>query len=219
MAREEDQVMAVAAERQQAAERQELWISTPEEGAVIDLDVLQGHWTEAQYLRLTEHTNRLVEFTDGQLEVLPMPTDRHQVVLGFLLFALDPFIRQRGGTVLFSGLRLRIRRDKFREPDLLLLRDAKDARRRNDYWRGADWVAEVVSPDRPARDTVTKRLDYAEARIPEYWIVNPIDETVTVLVLDGDTYVEHGVFRRGERASAVCLEGFSVSVAEVFDAA
>ena len=117
---------------------------------------------------------------------------------------------------------------------MLLLRDARDARRRNDYWRGADWVAEVVSPDRPTRDTVTKRLDYAEARIPEYWIVNPIDETVTVLVLDGDAYVEHGVFRRGERASSVvehgvfrrgerassvCLQGFSVCVAEVFDAA
>lgn len=202
-----------------AAERQDLCISTLDEGAVVDLDVLQGMWTEAQYLRLTEHTRRLIEFTDGRLEVLPMPTDRHQVVLGFLLFALDPFIRQRGGTVLFSGLRLRIRKNKFREPDLLLLRDAKDARRRNDYWRGADWVAEVVSPDRPARDTVTKREDYAEARISEYWIVNPVDETVTVLVLEGDAYTEHGVFRRGERASSLRLEGFSVSVAEVFDAA
>ena len=201
------------------AERRELCISTREEGAVVDLDVLQGMWTEAQYLRLTEHTRRLIEFTDGRLEVLPMPTDRHQTILSFLFVTLFPLVRQRGGTVLFSALRLRIRKDKFREPDLLLLRDAKDARRRNDYWRGADWVAEVVSPDRPRRDTVTKREDYAEARIPEYWIVNPIDETVTVLVLDGDAYVEHGVFRRGERASSVCLDGFSVSVAEVFDAA
>lgn len=201
-----------------AAERQELWISTPGEGAVVDLDALQGLWTEAQYLRLTEHTRRLIEFTDGRLEVLPMPTDRHQIILGLLYRALFPLVEGSGGTVLFSALRLRIRKDKFREPDLVLLRDAKDARRRNDYWRGADWVAEVVSPDRPARDTVTKRRDYAEARIPEYWIVNPVDETVTVLVLDGDAYAEHGVFRRGERASSVCLEGFSVSVAEVFDA-
>jgi hypothetical protein len=38
----------------------------------------QGAWTEEQYLRLTDHTNQLVEFTDGVLEVLPMPTDRHQ---------------------------------------------------------------------------------------------------------------------------------------------
>ena len=201
-----------------AAERQELWISTPEEGAVIDLDVLQGFWTEAQYLRLTEHARRLIEFTDGRLEVLPMPTDRHQVILGFLYRALFPLVQSSGGTVLFAALRLRIRGDKFREPDLLLVRDANDARRRNDYWRGADWVAEVVSPDDPERDAVTKRLDYAEARIPEYWIVNPLDETVTVLVLDGDAYAEHGVFRRGGRAASHVLEGFSVNVSEMFDA-
>ena len=92
-------------------------------------------------------------------------------------------------------------------------------RRRDDYRRGADLVPEVVSPEDPERDTGTKRLDYAQARIPEYWIVNPIDETVTVLVLDGNAYSEHGVFRRGGRAESVCLEGFSVSVAEVLDAA
>ena len=211
MARENPAVMAIA------AERQELCISTPQEGAVIDLDVLQGLWTEEQYLRLTEHTRRLIEFTDGRLEILPVPTDRHQAILGFLYLALSPLVRDSGGTVLFAPLRLRIRKDKFREPDLLLVRDANDVRRRNDCWRGADWVAEVVSPDRPGRDTVTKRLDYAEARIPEYWIVNPIDETVTVLVLDGGAYAEHGVIRRGGRAASHCLEGFSVSVSELFD--
>ena len=201
-----------------AAERQELCISTPKEGAVIDLDVLQGLWTEEQYLRLTDHARRLIEFTDGRLEVLPMPTDRHQTILSFLFLSMVAMVRDSGGSVLFAPLRLRIRKGKFREPDLLLVRDANDARRRNDYWRGADWVAEVVSPDRPSRDTVTKRLDYAEARIPEYWIVNPMDETVTVLVLEGDAYAAHGVFCRGDRAASRSLEGCSVSVAELFDA-
>ena len=116
-----------------AAERQELCISTPAEGPVVDLDVLQGLWTEAQYLRLTEHTRRLIEFTDGRLEVFPLPTDRHQTILSFLFLALFPLVRESGGTVLFAPLRLRIRTDRFREPDLLLVRDANDARRRNDY--------------------------------------------------------------------------------------
>ena len=202
-----------------AAHRAGWRVVTPDDGAAIDLDLLQGLWTEAQYLRLTDHVRRLLEFTDGRLEVLPMLTDRHQVILRFLFLALFPFVQDRGGTVLFAPMRLRIREGKFREPDLLLVRNADDLRRQNDYWRGADLVAEVVSPDDPERDTGTKRLDYAQARIPEYWIVNPIDETVTVLVLDGDAYAEHGVFRRGGRAESVCLEGFSVGVAEVFDAA
>ena len=36
---------------------------------------------EEEYLWLTDHTNRYVEFTDGFIEVLPMPTDRHQTIL------------------------------------------------------------------------------------------------------------------------------------------
>ena len=77
---------------------------------------------------------------------------------------------------------------------------------------------EVVSADKPERDLVEKRGDYAEAGIPEYWIVNPLDETVTVLTLDGDAYSESGVFRRGESATSALLEGFAVRVDEVFDA-
>ena len=202
-----------------AAPREGWRVVAPDNGTAIDLESLQGLWTEAQYLRLTDHIRRLLEFTDGRLEVLPVPTDRHQVISRFLFLALFSFVHNLGGTVLYAPLRLRIRDGKFREPDLLLVRNANDLRRRNDYWRGADLVAEVVSPDDPERDTVIKRLDYAQARIPEYWIVNPIDETVTVLVLDGDAYAEHGVFRRNRRAESVCLDGFSVSVTEVFDAA
>ena len=201
-----------------AAHREGVRVAMPGDGAAIDPEVLQGLWTEAQYLRLTDRVRRLLEFSDGCLDVLPMPTDRHQVILRFLFLALFPFVRGAGGTVLFAPLRLRIRDGKFGEPDLLLVRDANDPRRRNDYWCGADLVAEVVSPDDTERDTMTKRLDYAEARIPEYRIVNPVDETVTVLVLDGDAYAEHGVFGRGARAESVCLDGFSVDVADVFDA-
>ena len=47
----------------------------------------QGEWSEDEYLVLTDHRNRLVEFTDGFLEVLPMPTDKHQSVLEFLFLA------------------------------------------------------------------------------------------------------------------------------------
>jgi Uma2 family endonuclease len=121
--------------------------------------------------------------------------------------------------VRYAPLRLRIRDGKFREPDLLLVRDASDPRRGNDYWRGADVVMEIVSPDDPDRDTQVKRRDYAEARIPEYWIVNPMDETITVLTLAGGAYTEHGVFRRGQQADSGCLDGFALGVADVLDAA
>jgi Uma2 family endonuclease len=179
----------------------------------------QGRWSEEEYLVLTDHRNRLVEFTDGFLEVLPRPTTRHQVLQKFLFLAFFNFFEPGGGLVLFAPLRLRIRPSKFREPDLLVLLSAADPRCQDRFWEGADLALEVVSEDKPERDLVDKRSDYAEARVPEYWIVNPQTETITVLQLGQDGYGEAGVYRRGESATSVLRPAFSVAVAQVFDAA
>jgi Uma2 family endonuclease len=160
----------------------------------------------------------LVEFIDGTIEVLPMPTDRHQASLGFLYTIFLAFLAPRGGKVRFAPLRLRIRPERFREPDLLLLRAGNDPRAQNRFWTGADLALEVVSEDKPERDLIEKRGDYAEARVPEYWIVNGQSETITVLRLDGTAYAEAGVWKRGQQACSLLLEGFQVDVAAVFDA-
>lgn len=188
------------------------------EELVLSLDPLQGHWTEAQYLLLSNQTNRLLEYTDGCIEVLPMPTDKHQAISRLLFFALFAFVQRLGGTVFYAPLRVQVRPGKFREPDLLVLLDEHDPRRQNAFWLGADLVVEIVSPDNPERDTEEKPADYAGAGIPEYWIVNPLTDTITVLALAGEGYVTHGVFGRGAQAASALLAGFSVSVDAVLDA-
>ncbi|MEN9933778.1 MAG: hypothetical protein RLZZ387_357 [Chloroflexota bacterium] len=185
--------------------------------AILDWLPGQGEWSDAEYLWLSERTHRLVELTDGYIEELAVPTDKHQAIADFLFSLLKLFVG-RAGKVRYAPLRLRVRPRKFREPDIMLLRDASDPRRGNEFWTGADLVVEVVSPDNPDRDLVEKRLDYAEGRIPEYWIVDPQAEAITVLRLEGDAYEEHGVFRRGEAATSALLPGFSVSVDETLDA-
>ena len=52
----------------------------------------QGTWTEEHYLISTDYTNHLVEFTDGFLEPVPMPTDQHQSVLQLLFLAFFNFV-------------------------------------------------------------------------------------------------------------------------------
>jgi Uma2 family endonuclease len=183
----------------------------------IDLEALQGLWSVEQYLKLTNQTNRLIEFTDGVIEVLPMPTKYHQAVSRILFLALIAVMQRIGGDVFYAPLRVEVRPGKFREPDLLLVLDKDDPRAQDEYWTGADLVMEIVSPDKPKRDTEEKPIDYAEAGIPEYWIVNPLKSTITVLVLAGEEYSEHGVFKRGERATSTLLGDFSVSVDEVLD--
>lgn len=188
------------------------------DGLEVDLLPLQGLWTEAQYLKLTDQSNHLIEFTDGVIEVLPMPTDSHQVILLFLYDLLKAYLQGRGGKVLVAPLRVQIRPGKYREPDILLILDASDPRRQNAFWLGADLVMEIVSPDTSERDTVEKPRDYAAAGIPEYWIINPLNETVTVLHLQDDAYITQDLAIRGETAHSTILQGFAVDVDAIFDA-
>jgi Uma2 family endonuclease len=186
---------------------------------LLELLPRQGDLSEEDYLWLTDHGNRLIEFTDGYVEVLPMPTRSHQLLLRVLLGLFESAVHPNGGIVLFAPLRLRLRSGKFREPDLLLLLDRADARNQERYWTGADLVVEIVSPDQPARDLVVKRREYAQAGISEYWIVNPLDQTIAVLTLQSGQYADHGLFTLGMQATSLLLPEFAVGVDEVLGAA
>lgn len=177
----------------------------------------QGEWSEGDYFAL--NTNRLVEFSEGFIEVLPMPTMSHQEILLFLYEVLKAFVAPgKLGTVLVSALPVRLWPGKYREPDVLFMLAEHAERMGEQFWDGADLVMEVVSEDR-RHDLETKRLEYARAGIPEYWIVDPLMQRITVLVLEGDAYIVLGEFAPGEIASSRLLPGFAVPVAEVFAAA
>ena len=182
----------------------------------------QGGWDEGEYLWLTERSNRLIEFIAGYIEVVPPLTNTHQRLLLPLIGIFFAHLHLRGGDVQFAPFLLRLSVGKWRMPDMLALLDKNDERSQERYWTGADLVLEVVSPDKPERDLIEKRQDYAEAGIPEYWIVNPFDETITVLTLGNDPtaglYVQHGIFGRGQLATSSLLTGFGVAVDAVFDA-
>jgi Uma2 family endonuclease len=179
----------------------------------------QGDWSEEAYLAFHGEQSR-IELVDGFIEVLPVPTDRHQAILTLLLVLISAYAQQVGGKARPAGLRVRLRAGRFREPDVLFLTKERLHLRGEDYWCGADLTVEIVSggADDRVRDLVTKRRDYAEAGIPEYWIVDPEAETVTVLRLDGEEYATHGVFGRGTTAISARYEGLAVAVDAVFDA-
>jgi len=175
----------------------------------------QGQWGEADYLRLG--TNHLVEFSDGFVEVLPVPKTSHQLIVQFLHNLLFPFVTGKGlGTVLFAPLKVRLREGKYREPDIVFMLTDHSHRILEDYWEGADLVMEVVSEDDPDRDLVVKRREYAEAGIAEYWIVDPRTERITVLTLEGREYRMLGEHGPGGHAASAALRGFEVDVDAVF---
>jgi Uma2 family endonuclease len=177
----------------------------------------QGLWSEEEYLDL--ETNRLVEFTDGLVEVLPMPTTSHQGIVFYLCSTLVEYAKHGiAGTARVAPLRVRLREGMYREPDVLFMLAAHASRAGEEYWEGADLVMEVVSKKDRARDLVRKRRDYAAAGIPEYWIVDPQRGQITVLRLANDRYTVHGEFKRGTQATSALLKGFAVDVSAALSA-
>ncbi len=185
---------------------------------IAHLFPLQGTWSEEGYLTL--QTNHLVEFSHGYLEVLPMPTEAHQLIVLYLYRILLAFVEsQTLGVVLVAPLPVRLWAGKYREPDVILMLAGHADRRHQQYWERPDLVMEVVSPDYRHHDLETKRREYAQAGIPEYWIVDPDEGRITVLTLKGERYTVHGVFERGMVAQSALLAGFEVAVDEVWAAA
>jgi Uma2 family endonuclease len=187
----------------------------------------QGDWTAQDYLGLEKLCGDSihVELSCGRLEVLPMPTEAHQFIIGFLYLVLGNFTQVLApGKVSFSGLRLRLKRKGkralFREPDILYVKAANFHLRHRKFWDGADLVMEVVSgdPKDRHRDYVQKLIDYAKAGIAEYWIVDPEEKLIRVLTLDGPAYRVHGDFRPGMEATSLLLPGFCVLVDDVLAA-
>jgi len=190
---------------------------------VWDLALLfpqQGAWSEDDYLALNRRTNWPIELSDGRLEVLAMPTPFHQRIVKYLFKLLEAFVlANAAGEVFVAPLPVRLWPGKLREPDVLYLRPGRirDAFSPPD---GADLAMEVVSEGEESRDRDLriKRAEYARAGFAEYWIVDPRDRTITVLVLDAETYREHGIFGLGSNATSVLFPGFQVDVREAFAA-
>ena len=175
----------------------------------------QGEWSPDEYLSLTDDIARLVELTDGQLEVLEMPTTSHQQTVLFLISQLSLWCQQhQAGIALMAPIRVQLRPGVFREPDIVFATQENQRVVVEDYWTGADLVMEVVSagPKSRRRDLEQKRREYAEAKIREYWIIDPHEATIQVLELSGDEYRVAGEYGRSELAKSQLLPGFSLSV-------
>jgi Uma2 family endonuclease len=175
----------------------------------------QGDWTGEEYLEISERTNRVVELRDGRVEVQEMPGKTHQQIVIAFHTALQDFIRPgKVGEALVAPYPVKVSERTYREPDVVFMLTRNLARLGERFAEGADLVAEVISKDRK-RDLVDKRGEYSEARIAEYWIIDPRDHHITVLVLQNGVYVERGSFGSGQRADSLLLSGFSVAVDEI----
>lgn len=88
------------------------------------------------------------------------------------------------GEVFGSRVALRLDKKNGPEPDILFMRKARLHLVRRGHIAGhADLAMEIVSPDSVQRDYLTKRQQYEQAGIREYWIIDEITKKVLLLRL------------------------------------
>jgi Uma2 family endonuclease len=75
-----------------------------------------------------------------------------------------------------------------------------------------DCVCEVISPEKPTRDTVKKLRLYHRASIPFYWLVDPHNATLTVMRWNEAGYVTLLTAERGETVRAQPFDAIEIAV-------
>lgn len=79
-----------------------------------------------------------------------------------------------------------------------------------------DWVCEVLSPRNTRNDTVRKMRVYQRCQVPHYWIVDPVEETLSVYRWTPDGYLVALKAERGDRVKAEPFEAIELDVKVLF---
>ena len=117
-----------------------------------------------------------VEWVDGEVISMAAASLPHFQLMLFLATLLKRFVRHHAlGEIVGDPYVMKLGPGlPGRAPDLAFVATAHAARLRTNFLDGpADLVIEIVSPDDPKRDYVTKFREYEAAGIPEYWIIDP----------------------------------------------
>jgi Uma2 family endonuclease len=127
------------------------------------------------------------ELIDGVLVVTPSPSREHQQVLGRLFMLLSPACPD-DQEVLFAPFDVTLSDDTVMQPDLLVARREDFTSR--DLPTAPLLAVEVLSPSTRRFDLTLKRSRYEAARAGSYWVVDPIEVTLTAWDLVDGRYVQ-----------------------------
>jgi len=183
---------------------------------------LKQKLTFEQYL-LTPYDGRRTEFVNGEIIEVAPPTGRHLDIVSDLGDLLKAYLRaHQPDWLVRSGAEIKIpNQNNSRNPDLLICTKAQwqivRAQTKAEFLSDNPplLTIEIVSPNSVEKDTQELIAEYAEAKVLEYWIVNPITETVSVYTLDGQVYSLIGEFAGEQTVHSQLLEHWSATAAEM----
>ncbi|HAT13539.1 MAG TPA: Uma2 family endonuclease [Microcoleaceae bacterium UBA11344] len=165
--------------------------------------------TFEEYLSYEDSTDNRYELIDEELVTLPPESGLNAYIARYLLVAFISSGLVPLKLISINACEIQVPVLKSgdaanRYPDLVILQEEHWDLTQNRLTVTIEMppprlVIEVVSPGRVGndRDYDRKRAQYAARGIPEYWIVDPQKQAVTLLWLESGQYLEVGVFRDG----------------------
>ena len=124
------------------------------------------------------------ELIDGEIYNMAGPSAAHQRILSFLHIEIGTYLRGKTCEVFTAPFDVYLQHEdedtpNIVQPDLMVICD-RDKITKKGCIGAPTWIIEIVSPSTSRRDYLTKLSLYADYGVKEYWIVNPMNETITV---------------------------------------
>lgn len=172
-----------------------------------------------EYLTYDDGTDNRYEFVEGRLILMPPATGFHEEIILRLLMRLTWEIAQRGLLLQArpNGTEIRTTPRRTRRPDVIVITQQQAIEIRNIsaiLETPPPLVVEVVSPESVQRDYETKTLEYAAKGIPEYWIVDPLENRVSILLLVEGSY-EETVFVGSQTLESPTFPGLTLTAEQL----
>jgi Uma2 family endonuclease len=142
----------------------------------------------------------------------------HQDVVTNLGTPLSVFVREGDlGKLYFAPTDVILSDSEVVQPDLLFISKEREHIRTSANIQGApDFIVEILSPSSAQRDWGRKRDLYARHQVKEYWIVDPANRIVYVMLLRDRVLDLDATYGKGDTVNSATLEGFSVDVGDLF---
>lgn len=161
---------------------------------------------------------RRYELYDGEVIVVPSPIARHQRVAGHILDILTDYERTNGGLAFVAPIDIVFSPYDVLQPDLVYFREER--RHLIDMWDTAqvppDLAVEVLSRSTEARDRGRKMNVFARFGVAEYWIVDPIENTLEIYTNSADGFVLSGTYGEGQHVTSPTLLDLRFSTDLIF---
>ena len=182
----------------------------------IMIPTTKGVKTYADYAALDEGAP--YQLIDGDLIMSPSPSRAHQTVLLNLALRIQRFvIEQQRGDVFVAPFDVKLSDTEVYQPDLIFVSAEREAIITEQHVDGApDLVVEVLSPATGYYDLTHKRQVYETFGVQEYWIVDPIEQTMMILALEEGAYKAVAEARETGRVASRVLEGFTADLETLF---